>query len=107
MKRRSGHLPQLNPLELEAALARLQQTNLSPAGKALIASQLRAAANPNAEAPEVVIKSLAKERRADVETTQLNLGGMTARITSRGGAALLALSDAEWDALVNEANDDQ
>lgn len=104
MKRRSGHLPQLNPLELEAALARLAQTNLSAAGKALIASQLRAAANPNAEAPEVVIKSLAKARKEDIQQTQTDLGGMTALITARGGAALLALSDAEWDALVNEAN---
>jgi len=107
MKRRSGHLPQLNPLELEAALTRLAQTNLSPAGKALIASQLRAAANPAAETPQVVIETLPKARRDDIQTTQVALGGMTARITSRGGATLLALPDAAWNTLVEEVGSDE
>lgn len=98
------HIPALKPLELEAALARLDKTKLSPRGKQLIAQMLAAAANPNSEAPEVVIQTLSPERQANIEQTQREIGGVMLGAVRRGGAELTAISDADWDRLVAEAN---
>lgn len=97
------HIPALSPLELEAALARLEQTRMSKAGKRMIRQMLEAAANPNAEAPEVVIETLPAERRTDIKQTMTEVGGVLLGVTQRGGAKLLALKDDEWDRLVNDA----
>lgn len=97
------HIPALKPLELEAALARLNKTKLSPRGKQLIAQMLTAAANPNSEAPAVVIQTLPPERQANIEQTQVAIGGVMLGTLRRGGAALTAISDTEWDQLVEEA----
>jgi len=101
------HIPALNPLELEAALARLEKTRLSPDGKRMIRQMLQAASNRDSEAPEVVIRTLAPERRADIEQTQREIGGLMLGVLRRGGAGLNAISDVEWGRLTAEAvNDD-
>lgn len=103
MKNRE-HIPQLDPLQLEAALARLAATSISPEGKRQIRRMLEAAANPNAEAPEVVIETLPVERRVDIRQTMTQVGGTLLTVSRRGGQKLLALSDEEWDRLVNDAD---
>lgn len=99
------HIPALNPLELEAALARLGAApGISKAGKRLIRQMLTAAANPNAEAPEVVIETLPVERRTDIKQTITEVGAVMRGVSQRGERALLQMSDAEWERLVNDAN---
>ena len=100
MTTRRKHIPALNPLELEAALARLEKTNLSPRGKALIRQMLTAASNPNNESPEVVMQTLEPERRREVERVMVEVSGVMRGVMNRGGAGLLAISDEEWERLV-------
>ncbi len=106
MTKQREHIPPLDPLQLEAVLARLNATNISPAGKLQIRRMLEAAANPNAEAPEVVIETLPIERRTDVQQTMRAVGGVLLGLTRRGGQKLMALSNEEWDRLVNNADNE-
>lgn len=66
---------------------------------------LAAAANPAAEAPDVVIEALEPERRANILGTIGALNVFTANIAARGGQALLAMRDDEFATLVDEAAD--
>lgn len=100
------HIPALNPLELEAALARLAKSKLSPDGKAMIGRMLQAAANPNSEAPEVVIQTLEPERQTNIAQMQREIGGVMLGVLRRGGSGLNAISDAEWARLTAEAAND-
>jgi sarcosine oxidase gamma subunit len=100
------HIPALTPLELEAFFARLDQANLSPEGRQEIKRMFSAAANGDAETPAAVIRTLPEERRADIEQTSAAIGSVLNTVGRRGGARLLALSDDEWTALVEEANAD-
>jgi hypothetical protein len=65
---------------------------------------LRAAANANAESPQEVIKTLDAERRANVEGTITQLAIRRREITSRGMEQLMALDEAEFQQMVDEAN---
>lgn len=49
------------------------------------------------------IASLEPERQAEVQAMVAELAGLTTNAVARGSAALLALLDDEWDALVSEA----
>lgn len=103
-KKKRDHLPALNELELQGALAQLRSLTLSEEGKAAIEAMLRAAANPNAERIDVVIASLEQERRQNVEGTTQAINRVTGSVTSRARRALLEISGAEWNRLVEEAN---
>ena len=100
------HLPQLNPLELEAFLQRLDQTGLSAEGKTLIRQMFTAASTGQAETPTVVIQALPKPRRDDIRQTVEGVGAVLTSVTKRGGDRLNALTDEQWAALVAEANAD-
>jgi len=67
---------------------------------------LEAAANPAAEAPEVVIQSLEAERRDNILETVNVLNRFTGGLAARGTARLLEMSDADFNALVDAANDE-
>jgi hypothetical protein len=86
------------------ALGELQRSKLSKAGKRQLEAMLRAAANPDAEKPENVIKTLEPERRRDIEATMSVLATHRKSITQRGMDALNDMSDDEWDSMVMEAN---
>lgn len=108
-KRRSkpkrDHIPALNELELQAALVQLQaMSGLTAAGRTAIEGMLRAAANPNAEKPETLIKMLPLERQHNIAQLSSALRNISSSATQRGAQALMAMSPAEWEALVNGAN---
>jgi hypothetical protein len=67
---------------------------------------LRAAANPDAESPEAVIKTLEPERRANVEANITALSQQRQTVTQRGRDALFGFSEDEWQQMVEEANED-
>jgi hypothetical protein len=60
---------------------------------------LEAAANPDAEAPEVVIQALEAERRDNILATVDTLNRFTGGLAARGKAGLLEMTDDEFDAL--------
>lgn len=66
---------------------------------------LEAAANPDAEAPEVVIQSLEPERRDNILETVNTLNRFTGSLTARARGGLLAMAENDFAALVDEAND--
>lgn len=68
---------------------------------------LRAAANPDAETPENVIRTLEPERRANVEATITTLAQQRRDITSRGMEGLFGFTEDEWQRMVDEANNDE
>jgi hypothetical protein len=106
-KRKKGkrtHIPALSPEEIQVAMQKLQATRIPPAAKKQLAAMIQAAANPNSETPEAVIKTLPEKRRAQIKELTTDINQHTAGVLQRAGDALEAMSDAEWDRLVEEAN---
>jgi len=103
--RRPAHLPPLPDAQRAAAIEQIRASNLHPDAKRQLIAMLEAAANPDAEAPDVVIQSLEPERRDNILETVRALDRFTGALAARGRAALLAMPDAEFDVLVDEAND--
>lgn len=99
------HIPALPPLRLEAALDALDKAPLSKDARRQLAAMLKAASNPDNEAPEVVMRTLPPDRQMDMQQTINAVALVNRDVTARGSAALLAMSDAEFDALVAEADD--
>lgn len=106
MKKRSKrkHIPPLNPAELAQALQRLQDARLPPAAKRQLEAMMRAAANPANESVEVVIKTMPRGRREQIQSTTADLNKSVKAVTGRAKKALLEMPDDEWERLVEEAN---
>lgn len=100
------HIPALPPLRLEAALDALDKAPLSKDARRQLAAMLKAASNPDNEAPEVVMRTLPPDRQADMQATLNAVGRLTGDVVTRGSAALLAMDGAEFDTLVNAADDE-
>lgn len=104
---RPSHLPQLNPLELSAVVARIAASPMiSSAGKRAITESLRAAANPEGETPQAAIRTLDKEEQKAIKAAQAGYKRVLSAPEARGKAALMSLSDDEWQRLVNESESD-
>jgi hypothetical protein len=65
---------------------------------------ITAAANPNAERPDVVVSSLDEPRRTNCEQTIRQVARVQHGVLSRGKQGLRDISDEDWDRLVAEAN---
>lgn len=99
-----AHLPALTPLELEAVQQRLTAApNISTAGKAVVMQSLRAAANPNAESPDVVIKTLDADEKRAVKEAQAGYTQALNAPLSRGRARLMQMSADEWDKVIGQS----
>lgn len=93
------HLPRLDRLQLEAFQARLEALQgVSQEGKAAVMLSMRAAANPNAESPETVIKTLPDEMRQEIAFASQGYAQTLTGVQSRGAAALMM--DMEFDSLL-------
>lgn len=104
LRPKRSRLPALPPGQRAAFLAQLQAAGISPSGLQAIGDSLNAAANPNAERPDVVIKALPPERRAVADETLAQVSRVMGGAPARGKAALRAMSEAEWARLL-EANE--
>lgn len=104
--RRPAHLPALPDAQRRAIIEQLAASTLHPDAKRQLIAMLEAAANPAAEAPEVVIQSLEAERRDNILATIDTLNRFTGGLAARGTARLLEMSDADFNALVDAANDE-
>jgi len=105
-KRKPAHLPPLPEVQRRAIVDQLNSTALHPQAKRQIIAMLNAAANPDAEAPDVVIQSLEPERRNNILETVNVLSRFTGNLTARGTALLVDMPEAEFNAVVDEANDE-
>lgn len=99
------HLPRLNPLEIEAFQARLMaESGISAEGKNAVMLSLRAAANPRAETPDVVINTLEADEKTNVlmamPTYQQILGAPGMRGRNR------LMMDLELDAMIASEGDE-
>lgn len=99
------HVPALTPLELEAALERLKALKISAAGKAELEQIMRAASNPAGESPDVLIKGLSEARQATIREGLAALTKTTRTAGRRARAALMDMDEAEFQRLVDEANE--
>jgi hypothetical protein len=83
-------------------LASLQ--NVSKPGKVLIGKSLKAAAAGKTEDPETTIAELPPAGQAEVQAGIITLTQDRTNRLSNARAKLMSMSDAEWNALVEEAN---
>lgn len=97
----ASHLPSLSPSQLDKALKLLAASKLSPKGKRQIAAMLKAAA-AGGDSVNGAIAALEPERQAEVQAMIAELDGLTTNAVARGGAALLAIDDDEWERLLAE-----
>lgn len=93
---RRSQIPALGAARLAAAIERLRALNISEAAKRLLEAMLRAAANPDAESPVVIIASLSGARRESIEEALRVLAAHASGIVARGGSSTREISDEEW-----------
>ncbi len=97
------HIPALTPNRLKLALEQIDGANLSKHTRETLKGMVRAAANPQAETPEAVLRSLSPERQQDILALQRELRTQTRGVVQRGREGLLGMSESEWQALIEEA----
>ncbi len=90
----------MQPNDLTVALDNLANLKIPTASKRAIGDILRAAANPNAEKIDVVVSTLDQSRQKLVKKTARQVREVTQDVTRRGRAGLEAMSDDEWNALI-------
>lgn len=104
-KSQRKHIPALSPAELELALLKMQDLHISSGAKAQLADMLKAAANPSSQSAEAIIATLDPQRRKDILATAETVSKQAVRTARRGSKALRKMSEAEFQRLVDEAND--
>lgn len=103
-KQQRRHLPKLSPERLKLIRQAVDKTpRLSPAGRRAVMRSLEAAATGSAESVEVVIASLPKERKETVLSHVKQFMDFSSTISKRGREKLVALSEDEWQRLIDEA----
>lgn len=100
------HVPQLGSDKLRLAIEDLAKLNIGTPAKRQISNILYAAANPDNERIDVVLKTLPNARRRNVEKTAQEVSKVTNKVVSRGRAKLMDMSQAEWSALVQNAQNE-
>lgn len=98
------HIPALKPDQLTQAIQKLQEAKLPPAAKQQLERMLLAAANPQNETVEVIIQTLPAHRRKRIQATAEGLHKNMQAVISRAKRSLMDMSNAEWERLVEEAN---
>jgi len=97
------HVPALTPKQMTAAVARLNTLSLPADAKQKILAMLLEAQNPNRHDVERLDAGRRDDRKAAASALRDHFNG----VLSRAAAGMAALSDAEFDAMVDEANRDE
>jgi hypothetical protein len=95
-----AHIPALTPYQMAAYLKSLAGLPLDPAAKERIALMLVEASHPDRHNVERLDAGRARDRQDTAVAVVNHFRGVMDRAT----AGLHAISDDEWDALVDEAN---
>jgi len=93
-------------MELEAALARLARSNLKPAAKRQVEALLRAAADPDAGSADRLLVASDEATAIAIQAVADTMANRTSAVLGRAASELNALSDTEWQRLVEEAAED-
>lgn len=96
-------MPSLPDDKLKAVLDQVQGLPIDEASKRVLADSLRAASNPNNERIDVVMKTLEPIRRKMIEKTAKGLRSLNAETMARGKERLEAISDDEWQRLIDDS----
>lgn len=98
------HIPALTPEQLELAIQQLKaETAIPVAGQQLIEDMLRAASAPGGESIGAAISGLPPERRQIVQENTTELSVVFGGLVTRGNQRLMAMSEDEWQALLDES----
>lgn len=89
-------------MQLESALERLKALSVDNASKRAIEDTLRAASNPDHGRVDVIVKSLPIDRQKIIGKTARAMQSITDDVIARGKKRLLAMSDAEWQKLIED-----
>lgn len=99
------YIPVLEADKLNAALDMLASLkNVSKAGKVLIGSSLKAASTGKSEDVDTTIAELPPPGQAEVQAGLVTLAQDRTKRLGNARAKLMSMSEAEWAALVEEAN---
>jgi CHASE3 domain sensor protein len=102
-----NHIPALPPERLENAISQLQSLPaIDPVTKEQIEQMLRAAANPESQSLDAIIPTLEQERQDNISETVKTLTRLETGVLRRARQGLQSLTDEEWNALVDAANDE-
>jgi hypothetical protein len=79
-------------------------SRIPPIVSQAVMQSFNAAANPNAETPEVVIKSLDPDERTNVQTAMTGYSQILGNVGSRGKMRLML--DSELDSMIQDEADE-
>lgn len=102
-KKPRKHVPALRPDTLKVKLDELDKLNVSGDIKQHVGDILKAAANPDHGKPDVIVKSLPKDRQALINKTVKAVQVISDSVMARGKQRLLDISEDEWQRLVDES----
>lgn len=99
-----NRIPKLSDAGLKAALSGLDSLKVSKETRQIIKDMLTAAASEDALTPDAVLAGMKDERRESVAGIAKAVARHGRSVTKRAKTGLLDLSESEWQALVDEAN---
>jgi vacuolar-type H+-ATPase subunit H len=100
-------LPTLTPEQLQTTLEQLQRRDgISQQGRDNIRRMLAAASNPASQDLDVLLEQLPAARRELIAKGAKAVRRREKTVTNRARKELLAMSEAEWQSLVDEAAQD-
>ena len=103
---RRKHLSALSADKLELVQQKIDALPISKGAKAQLKAMLKAAANPDNERVDVIIATMPKDEQANIAATAQAVTNISASIMTRGRNALNDMSEAEWNRLLDEAENE-
>lgn len=103
-KRQRKRIPRLTDAGLNAALAGIDTLNVSEDVRGVLRDIFTAAASTQPVTPDTVLAGMRDERRESVGKVAREVAKQRRGVVRRARRDLEALPDSEWQALVNEAN---
>lgn len=98
------HIPALHPDTLKLLLQDIDALKIGAKAKQQLKDMLNAAANPDNEKVDVIIRTMTKQEQANVKATAAAVANLTAATVARGSLALQTMTDDEWDAILDDDN---
>lgn len=95
------HLPALKPASFDVFMRSLESLPISRAAKTAVQQSMTVATNPNAESPDAVIRAMDTETQRSIRQAQASYVNVLASPVNRGKAALIAMTDDEFERLLN------
>lgn len=81
----------------------MEALNISARGKSYLRGIINRMANPDSGMIDVVLQEISQERQKQVVDVAKNVTTIQNRVAKRAREGMDAISDAEWDKMVNDA----